>query len=301
MAGIALLPTFLQGVEFAGEHVFYDGAPAQADLVRAGFFVPEYMGPKSTVEVLVDMPALEVVQLLTAGFDYVLPYLSAGVKLCNAAGVHDASTAELAIGLIISSLRGLDAAARNMVSGTWQHETRPSLADRVVLVLGAGGVGQAIRARLEPFETTVTMIGRTARTGVHAVSDLESLLPTADVVVIAVPLDVTTDGLVDSQFLQRMKAGALLVNVARGRVVVTDALIAQLHAGHISAALDVSDPEPLPPDHPLWSCPNLLISPHVGGDTSAFAPRARSLVMHQLARWASGQELRNVIPTPQAQ
>ena len=298
MAGIALLPTFLQGVEFAGEHIFYDGAPAQADLVRAGFFVPEYMGPKSTVEVLVDMPALEVVQLLTAGFDYVLPYLPAGVKLCNAAGVHDASTAELAIGLIISSLRGLDAAARNMVSGTWQHETRPSLADRVVLVLGAGGVGQAIRARLEPFETTVTMIGRTARAGVHAVSDLDSLLPTADVVVIAVPLDVTTDGLVDSQFLQRMKAGALLVNVARGRVVVTDALIAQLHAGHISAALDVSDPEPLPPDHPLWSCPNLLISPHVGGDTSAFGPRATALVRDQLVRWAAGQELRNVIPTP---
>ncbi|MSY16387.1 MAG: dihydrofolate reductase, partial [Actinobacteria bacterium] len=182
MAGIALLPTFLQGVEFAGEHIFYDGAPAQADLERAGFFVPEYMGSISTVEVLVGLPGLEVVQLLTAGFDYVLPYLPAGVKLCNAAGVHDASTAELAIGLMVSSLRGLDVAARNMVSGTWQHETRPSLADRAVLVLGAGGVGQAIRARLEPFETTVTMIGRTARTGVHAVSELESLLPTADVV-----------------------------------------------------------------------------------------------------------------------
>ena len=298
MAGIALLPTFLQGVDFAGEHIFYDGAPTQADLERAGFFVPEYMGPKSTVEVLVGLPGLEVVQLLTAGFDYVLPYLPAGVKLCNAAGVHDASTAELAIGLMVSSLRGLDVAARNMVSGTWQHETRPSLADRSVLVLGAGGVGQAIRARLEPFETTVTMIGRTTRTGVHAVSELESLLPTADVVVIAVPLDVTTEGLVDLQFLQRMKAGALLVNVARGRVVATDALIAQLHAGHISAALDVTDPEPLPPDHPLWSCPNLLISPHVGGDTSAFGPRARALVRDQLVRWAAGRELRNVIPTP---
>ena len=298
MAGIALLPTFLQGVEFAGEHVFYDGAPVSEDLQRAGFFVPEYMGSISTVEVLVGLPGLEVVQLLTAGFDYVLPYLPTGVKLCNAAGVHDASTAELAIGLMVSSLRGLDVAARNMVSGTWQHETRPSLADRSVLVLGAGGVGQAIRTRLEPFETTVTMIGRTARTGVHAVSELESLLPTADVVVIAVPLDVTTEGLVDLQFLQRMKAGALLVNVARGRVVATDALIAQLHAGNISAALDVTDPEPLPPDHPLWSCPNLLISPHVGGDTSAFGPRATSLVRDQLVRWAAGQELRNVIPTP---
>lgn len=297
MAGIALLPAFLTGIEYTGEVILYDDAPVSADLRRAGFFVPEYMGPVSTVEVLARMPALEIVQLLTAGFEYVLPYLPNGVKLCNAAGVHDASTAELAVGLILASLRGLDVAARSMESGAWVHETRPSLADRQVLILGAGGVGQAVRRRIEPFEATVTMIGRTGRPGVLAIADLDSILPSADVVVLAVPLDASTRGLVDSKFLALMKTGALLVNVSRGPVVDTDALIAGLQGGGISAALDVTDPEPLPPGHRLWSCPNLLISAHVGGDTSAFAPRARALVSDQLTSWATGQPMRNIIPT----
>lgn len=297
MAGIALLPAFLTGIEYTGEIILYDDAPVSADLRRAGFFVPEYMGPVSTVEVLARMPALEIVQLLTAGFEYVLPYLPNGVKLCNAAGVHDASTAELAVGLILASLRGLDVAARSMESGVWVHETRPSLADRQVLILGAGGVGQAVRRRIEPFEATVTMIGRTGRPGVLAIADLDSILPSADVVVLAVPLDASTRGLVDSKFLALMKTGALLVNVSRGPVVDTDALIAGLQGGGISAALDVTDPEPLPPGHRLWSCPNLLISAHVGGDTSAFAPRARALVSDQLTSWATGQPMRNIIPT----
>ncbi len=297
MAGIALLPAFLQGINYPGEVVFYDDAPASADLSRAGFFVPEYMGSVSTVAVLAQMPALEIVQLLTAGFEYVLPYLPAGARLCNAAGVHDASTAELAVGLILASLRGLDAAARNMESGAWVHETRPSLADRRVLILGAGGVGRAISRRLEPFEATVTMIGRTARADVLPIADLDSILPSADVVVLAVPLDASTRGLVDSKFLKLMKTGALLVNVARGPVVDTEALIAGLHGGGLSAALDVTDPEPLPPGHRLWSCPNLLISAHLGGDTSAFAPRAKALVSDQLTSWATGQPMRNIIPT----
>ena len=297
MAGIALLPAFLQGVNYPGEVVFYDDAPASADLLRAGFFVPEYLGSVSTVEVLTEMPALEVVQLLTAGFDYVLPYLPAGARLCNAAGVHDASTAELAVGLILASLRGLDVAARNMESGNWQHETRLSLADRQVVVLGAGGVGQAIGRRLEPFEVTLTMIGRTERPGVRAITDLELILPTADVVVLAVPLDATTRALVDAKFLKLMKNNALLVNVARGPVVDTEALIEALQSGRICAALDVTDPEPLPPAHRLWSCPNLLISAHVGGDTSAFAPRARALICDQVTSWTTGGQLRNIIPT----
>ena len=297
MAGIALLPAFLQGVKYPDELVYYHDAPAPADLLRAGFFVPEYMGSVSTVEVLAAMPALEVVQLLTAGFEYVLPYLPVGTQLCNAAGVHDASTAELAVGLILASLRGLDVAARNMESGNWQHDTRPSLADRQVVVLGAGGVGQAIRRRLEPFEVTVTMIGRTARPGVTTVTDLELILPTADVVVLAVPLDATTRGLVDAKFLKLMKTDALLVNVSRGPVVETEALIEALQSGRISAALDVTDPEPLPPEHRLWACPNLLISAHVGGDTSAFVPRARALVSDQLTSWSTGRQLRNIIPT----
>jgi len=255
--------------------------------------VPVYMGPAANLALMGRMPQLRVCQLLTAGFDNALAHLPVGVTLCNASGVHDASTAELTLGLIIANLRGLDDAARDMQQGIWRHRRLPALADKVVLVIGAGGVAQAIRRRLEPFEVEVIMMGRTARDGVRGLTELDAILPTVDVVVLVVPLDDTTAGMVDAQFLSKMKDGALLVNVARGKVVQTDALLAELTSGRLRASLDVTDPEPLPQDHPLWSAPGLLISPHVGGNSSAFLPRARRLVSHQLERLATGQELVN--------
>jgi len=259
------------------------------------FYVPRYMGPQEDLALMVHMPNLEVVQLLTAGYDAALSFLPGGVTLCNAGGVHDASTAELAVGLMLSSLRGLDAFARAMPAGGWLYGRREALADKRVLIVGAGGVGRALRARLEPFEVDVTMVGRTARAGVHAVADLPDLLGSADVVVLAVPLDDTTRGMVGTSFLARMRDGALLVNVARGPVVDTDALVAAVASGRIRAALDVTDPEPLPPGHPLWTLPDVLISPHVGGNTSAFLPRARRLVLEQMRRFATGQPLDFVV------
>jgi phosphoglycerate dehydrogenase-like enzyme len=235
------------------------------------------------------------VQLLTAGYENAVRYLPAGVTLCNAGGVHDASTAELAVGLTIASLRGLDAFARAMPSGAWLYGRREALADKRVLVIGAGGVGRAIRARLEPFETEVVLVGRSARPGVESVAALEGLLPSVDVVVLAVPLTEQTQRLVDTRFLALMRDGALLVNVARGPVVDTDALVEQVASGRIRAALDVTDPEPLPPDHPLWALPGVLISPHVGGNTSAFLPRARRLVAEQLRRFAAREPLVSVV------
>lgn len=259
------------------------------------FYVPRYMGPADDLALMAHMPNLEVVQLLTAGFENALRHLPSGVTLCNAGGVHDASTAELAVGLTLASLRGLDTFARAMPSGAWLYGRRPSLADKRVLVLGAGGVGQAIRRRLEPFEVEVVLVGRTARPGVHSAGDVPALLPTADVVILALPLSEHTHRLVDTAFLARMADGALLVNVARGAVVDTDALTEQVASGRLRAALDVTDPEPLPPDHPLWSLPGVLISPHVGGNTSAFLPRARRLVAEQLRRFTSGQPLLSVV------
>jgi len=259
------------------------------------FYVPRYMGPQEDLALMVHMPNLEVVQLLTAGYDAALSFLPGGVTLCNAGGVHDASTAELAVGLMLSSLRGLDAFARAMPAGGWLYGRREALADKRVLIVGAGGVGRALRARLEPFEVDVTMVGRTARAGVHAVADLPDILGSADVVVLAVPLDDTTRGMVGTSFLARMRDGALLVNVARGPVVDTDALVAAVASGRIRAALDVTDPEPLPPGHPLWTLPDVLISPHVGGNTSAFLPRARRLVLEQMRRFATGQPLDFVV------
>lgn len=259
------------------------------------FYVPRYMGPAEDLALMAHMPNLAVVQLLTAGYENALRYLPPGVTLCNAGGVHDASTAELAVGLTIASLRGVDAFARAMPSGAWLYGRREALADKRVLVLGAGGVGQAVRRRLEPFEAEVTLVGRTARPGVQAAADVPSLLPTADVVILALPLTEQTRQLVDTGFLSRMPDGALLVNVARGGVVDTDALTEQVASGRLRAALDVTDPEPLPPDHPLWGLPGVLISPHVGGNTSAFLPRARRLVADQLRRFAAGEPLLSVV------
>lgn len=258
------------------------------------FFVPPYIDAQGALALMGDMPALRVCQLLTAGFENAVPYLPDGVTLCNAAGVHDASTAELALGLIIASLRGIDIAARDMQTGTWRHATLPALADKHVVVIGSGAIGTAIRHRLEPFETTITMVGRTSRTGVVALAEAGDALRLADVVVLIVPLDDSTDRLVDAAFLARLKDGCLVVNVARGQVVDTDALMSEVSSGRLRAAIDVTDPEPLPPDHPLWTMPGVLITPHLGGDTSAFEPRARTLVARQVSAWRQGLPLGNV-------
>jgi len=217
------------------------------------------------------------------------------VTLCNAVGIHDAGTAELAVGLILASLRGIDDFARAMPRGEWIHERRTSLVDRKVLIIGAGGVGQAIAQRLNPFEVEITQVARSQRSGVMDITELPSLLPKADIVVLAVPLTVTTKRLVNDSFLSQMRDGALLVNVSRGGVVDTDALVQHAQQGRIRAALDVTDPEPLPPEHPLWQIPGVLISPHVGGNTSAFLPRARALVENQIARWRNGEPLAHVV------
>lgn len=266
-----------------------------ANLSKVGFYVPVYMGPRDSLELIAQMPNLEVVQLLTVGVDAALEYVPEHVSLCNAVGVHDASTAELAVALVLASLRGIDDFARAMPHGEWIHDRRSSLVDRNVLIIGAGGVGQAIAHRLIPFGTEVTLVARSQRPGVVASSELPSLLPEADIVVLAVPLNMHTSGLVDDSFLSRMREGSLLVNVARGGVVDTQALVRHAQQGRIRAALDVTDPEPLPPEHPLWRIPGVLISPHVGGNTSAFLPRARALVEQQISRWRSKDPLMHVV------
>ncbi len=290
----ALLPAELEPVDAGGVR-FYDSIGTIGEVGDVEFFVPPYMGPAEDLAVMAHLPRLRVVQLLTAGYENALKYVPAGVTLCNAGGVHDASTAELAVGLMIASLRGIDVFARAMPAGAWLYGRREALADKRVVIVGAGGVGQAIRRRLEPFETDVVMVGRTERVGVFGSGDLGALLPSADIVVLAVPLSEETHKLVGVDFLARMPDGALLVNVARGSVVDTDALTEHVASGRIRAALDVTEPEPLPPGHPLWHLPGVLISPHVGGNTSAFLPRARRLVADQLRRFADGEPLASVV------
>jgi phosphoglycerate dehydrogenase-like enzyme len=197
--------------------------------------------------------------------------------------------------LILSSLRGIPDFVRSAQRGEWDGRRRDSLADRTVLIVGYGSVGEAVERRLAGFECDVRRVARRARDGVDPFESLPSLVPHADVVVLLVPMTDETRRLVDAGFLSRMRDGALLVNVSRGPVVDTDALLAEVVNGRLRAALDVTDPEPLPPDHALWTCPNVLVSPHVGGNSTAFLPRARRLVAEQLARFAAGEPLVNVV------
>ena len=258
-------------------------------------YVPPYQMRPAVADVLPRMTGLRLVQTLSAGVDNVRTRIPAGVTLCNGRGIHDASTAELALTLTLASLRGIPGFVRAQERHEWTFGWHPALADRRVMIVGYGAIGEAIERRLAPFEVEVVRVARTAREGVHAIDDLPALLPDADVVVLVVPLTEATRGLVDADFLALMKDGALLVNVARGAVVVTDDLVAALHAGRIRAATDVTEVEPLPADHALWSAPNLLISPHVGGSSSAMWPRAHRLVREQLERYAAGQPLANVM------
>ncbi|MFD3312117.1 2-hydroxyacid dehydrogenase [Streptomyces sp. NPDC058656] len=277
-----------------------------ADPADCAFYVVPYMKSSDiSVRPLAEMTSVQVVQTLSAGIDHVQPglqLLPGGVQLCNARGVHDASTAELTLTLILSSLRGIPDFVRGQDSEEWRSGFRPALADKSVLIVGYGAVGSAIEDRLVPFELArVARVARsareTARGPVHPITALPELLPEADVVVLITPLTEQTKGLAGADFLARMKDGALLVNVSRGGVVDTKALLAELESGRITAALDVTDPEPLPPGHPLWHAPGVLISPHVGGPTSAFFPRAKRLLGDQLNRFVNREPLRNVVLT----
>jgi phosphoglycerate dehydrogenase-like enzyme len=258
---------------------------------------PYAVGP-AVADVISRMTSLRYVQTLTAGVDNIRPAVPSGVTLCSGRGIHDASTAELALTLVLSSLRGVPQFVRAQDRHEWRPGWHPALADKTVLLVGYGAVGAAVEARLAPFECAVLRVARTAREGVHAISELPDLLPDADVVVLVLPLTDETRGLVDAGFLARMKDGALLVNVARGVVVNTDALLAELTSGRIRAALDVTDPEPLPAGHPLWSAPNVLVNPHRGGASTAFEPRVARLVRAQLERYAAGTPLINVVAGP---
>ncbi|MFB6549782.1 MULTISPECIES: 2-hydroxyacid dehydrogenase [unclassified Streptomyces] len=300
-------PDEIEGLPEGPAYRYWNGEEAfPADPADCAFYVVPYMKPSGIgTRPLPGMRSVQVVQTLSAGIDHVEPglkHLPAGVRLCNARGVHEASTAELTLALILASLRGIPDFVRAQDRGEWLGGFRPALADRKVLVVGYGSIGAAIEDRLVPFEVApVVRVARSARTTargpVHPLTELPALLPEADVVIISTPLTEATRGLVDADFLTRMKDGALLVNVARGPVVDTKALLAELESGRLTAALDVTDPEPLPPGHPLWHAPGIVISPHAGGPTSAFLPRAKRLLVDQLSRFVNQEPLRNVILT----
>ncbi|MBB3730939.1 2-hydroxyacid dehydrogenase [Nonomuraea dietziae] len=278
------------------ECVVYDGrgpAPDGADEVEV--WIPPLIPVPDIPGLMAAMKRLKLVQTVTAGVEPYRPHLPHGVTLCNARGVHDAGTAEWAVGAMIAVLREFPGFVDAQRRGEWTYHHTGVLADAKVLIVGYGSIGAALERRLEGFEVEVVRVARTAREGVHPMEELEGLLPEADVVVLLVPATSETTGMVDAAFLARMKDGALLVNAARGAVVVTDALVAELDSGRLRAALDVSDPEPLPEGHPLWNAPGVLITPHVAGSTPASTRRSLRLIRSQLLRYLAGEPLNNVI------
>jgi phosphoglycerate dehydrogenase-like enzyme len=270
-----------------------DDVPERADEIE--LVVPDYLRARSTLQQLEHFPRMRAVQLQMAGYDGVIDITPPGVDLLSARGVHDDATAELALGLTIASLRGIDIAVRD--HGHWAQEVeRHSLADSAVAILGYGSIGRAIAVRMSACRAHVTGVATSPRE-----DDVVGQVVTADevdwaaqdVVVVVLPLSESTRHSVDATFLARLRDGTLVVNVGRGPVVDTDAVVAE--AGRLAFALDVTDPEPLPDGHPLWSAPNVLITPHIAGGTTAMLPRMAALVRDQLERLRDGRPLRNLV------
>ena len=261
---------------------------------------------------------VRLVLCLMAGTEWIPGVAGPHVTICNAHGAHNISTAEWTLSAILATLKHFPFYFDVQHSGQWKRRFESparyttvtgdsrllyppvmleELTGKTVLLVGPGAIGQEIERMLTPFRVEMLRVARTPRTDppVHAVSELDSLLPQADVVVLILPLNAESKGLIGSHQLALMKQGALLVNAARGPIVDTDALVAALQSGRIRAALDVTDPEPLPEGHPLWSCPNLLLTPHVAGSSPQFAPRSLATALGELRRYMAGEPLHNAV------
>jgi phosphoglycerate dehydrogenase-like enzyme len=267
--------------------------PDSADEVEV--VVLPFEVPASRLQLLAKLPRLRLIQLMSAGAENIIPFVPPGVTLCNAQGAHDPAVAEWITAVILAQVRQLPRFMAAQQAGTWVPVRSESLAGQTVLIVGYGSIGEATERTLAPFGVKFERVARRPRPGVMTMDDLPDALPRADIVILLVPVTPATTGLVDARFLAQLHDGALLVNAARGSIVDTSALLAELTSGRLRAALDVTDPEPLPAGHPLWSAPGLLLTPHVAGAMTTDASRVMALVKDQLARYAAGEPLRHVV------
>lgn len=292
--------------------------------VEVEFWIPPMFGGRGA-QMFPHLQGVKVVQCLRAGVDWILPWLPKGIVLCDGQGLHRIPVAEWVLGAILATLKrfpefrdyqrehlwrgqartkdgskpvgGAPSAGTEATPGDVQRYSYRILGDELhkkrVMILGYGDIGKEVERLLQPFDVDMIRVARTAKPGVAAIGDLAGLLPEADVVVLLVPLTEQTDGLMNAAMLARMKHGALLINAARGSIVDTNALLAELRAGRIQAVLDVTDPEPLPMEHPLWSAPNCFITPHVAGSVVGFAERGIRFAAEQVKRYMAGDPLLN--------
>jgi phosphoglycerate dehydrogenase-like enzyme len=262
------------------------------DLESVDFLVPASSEAR-VFEALPDLTRVEVVQVLSAGTDRIEERMPPGATLCNARGTRDGPVAEWVVAALLgASSRTLECAPL----ASWSDREVEDLESWTVLVVGMGSIGRHLARLLEPFGTRVVGVASRAREDLRGVDELPGLLPEADALVILTPLSEDTRGLIGAAELAAMRDGALLVNAGRGPVVDADALLAEVGTGRLRAVLDVTDPEPLPDGHPLWTAPGVLsITPHIAGDSALGHQRAVDLAARQLARWAAGEELENVV------
>jgi phosphoglycerate dehydrogenase-like enzyme len=286
------VPPVAEGVRI----LVWDGfGEPPAGIEETEFLVGSYMGRPMPPESLARMPRLRVIQLLSAGVDLWRPVVPEGVVLCNGRGVHGRSTAELAVTGILMLLRHMPHMLDAQREHAWSPETAESLDGKRLLVLGSGDIGNRAAAAMEVFGVETTHVARTAREGVHGIDELPKLLPDADIVLVSVPLTEQTRGLLDADALAALPDGAIVANIARGAIIDTEALCDELETGRLRACLDVTAPEPLPADHRLWTFPNVIITPHVGGGTENWSLRGFRLVREQIERYMAGDQLENVI------
>jgi phosphoglycerate dehydrogenase-like enzyme len=283
--------------EVARVLVWDTSAPVRG-LDEVTVFVPPYTPTPVSSATLDLLPKLEVIQLLTAGYDGWAGVRPPTAVVCNAVGVHGVSTAELAVALLLATARDLPKYGADQRAQVTHKRVRVGLTERPVMVLGAGDIGARVAASLRPLGASVTLVGRTPRDGVRSIEDLPELLSEHRALVIAIPLTERTRGLIGRQQLAALPDGAIVVNVARGPIIDTDALVAEVNTGRLTAALDVTDPEPLPPGHPLWSAPGVLLTPHVGGGTRDWPARAAQLIADQLALLARGRAPEHIVLSP---
>ncbi|MFL6141730.1 MAG: 2-hydroxyacid dehydrogenase [Labedaea sp.] len=282
----------IDGVELVRYHP-KQPLPPEAD--RAQVLIPGFLAQRETLELIKRLPGLKLVQLRSAGAELWIGKLPPGVLLSICRGAHGGSTAEWVIGVLLAIYRELREFERDREQRRWHQHVTETLQGKRILVVGAGDLGQQLKRRLEPFDAEATLVGRHRRDGVHGWDELPELLGRHDAVVLMVPVTSETIGLADAAFLARMADNAVLVNAARGPVVDTAALVAELNSGRLRAALDVTEPEPLPADHPLWTAKNLLLTPHVAGSVAGHEQRSYAVIAGELARFAAGKEPENLV------
>ena len=277
---------------------YHAGQEPTAEQQRATVMVTGVSEIEPEIAFMRALPRLKLLQTLNAGFDQWVGRLPAGVALSNARGAHGRSTAEWALAALLAHTRELTRFAAAQSQRRWAHHTTATLDGKRVAILGAGDIGTHIRRMLAPFGCRTMLVGRRRRDDVVTMDDFRAVAAEQDVVILVVPVTPETRGLVDARFLKEMKDGAILVNPGRGALVVTDDLLRETQAGRLQAILDVTDPEPLPAQHPLWTSPGVTITPHVAGDTAGSMERAWTVAVEQIGMYARGQIPSNLVLVP---